>query len=421
MPAHGQPPTAAELGLMVGSRPAPDRLVTLANWQEPPFNRWAFQHFRELVPTARIARGDGPVAELPRAPRDLGRLRFASVDGGRTTLTGMLRATYTDAFLVLHRGAVVMERYFNGMEPATLHLLQSVSKSLTGTVAGILIARGVLDPHRPVTDYVSDLAGTSFAGATLRQVLDMRTGTKFSEEYTDLRAEIRQYEQVIGWRPLTDPQPADDLWSYIGTLDNAGPHGGPFEYRSILTDLLGWILESATGTRYAELMSRELWSRLGVEHDAEIALDPHGHPVADGGISVTLRDLARFGQAYLQGGRFNGARIVPATWVRDCWQGDDDTRAAFAPSPAAARHPNGMYRNQWWVRDTRNGVLLASGIHGQSVYVSLPTETVIVKLSTWPEALDLRFAGEHVRAFEAVAAALQRQASAAPRRPTSRK
>jgi hypothetical protein len=406
MPAHDQPPTAADIGLMRDSRPSPERLVTLANWQEPPFSRWAFQHFRELVPTATIARGEGPVAELPHAPRDIDSLRFASVSGAPTTVARMLTATYTDALLVLHRGAIVAERYFNGMTASTPHLLQSVSKSITGTVAGILIERGALDPAALVSDYVPDLAGTSFAGATLRQVLDMRTGTKFSEEYTDLKAEIRQYEQVIGWRPRTDPQPTDDLWSYICALSNARPHGAPFEYRSILTDLLGWILECAGGARYAELLSRELWARLGAEHDAEIAVDGHGHPVADGGISVTLRDLGRFGQAYLQGGFFNGSQIVPGAWVRDCWQGDDEAQAAFAASPQAARYPGGMYRNQWWVIDPVSGVYLASGIHGQSVFVHLPSETVVVKLSTWPEALDLRFAEEHVRAFEAIAAAL---------------
>ena len=406
MSDRSQPPTAADLGLMQGSRPSPERLVTLANWQEPPFNRWAFQHFRELVPTAPVSRGDGPVAELPRAPRVIDPLAFTSSNGESTTIARMLAATYTDAFLVLHRGAIVTEQYFNGMSPSTPHLLQSVSKSITGTVAGIFVERGLLDPARPVTDYVPDLTGTSFDGATLRQVLDMRTGTRFSEDYTDLKAEIRQYEQVIGWRPQTDPQPADDLWGYISTLGNARPHGAPFEYRSILTDLLGWILETVGGSRFAELLSRELWARLGAEHDAEIAVDPHGHPVTDGGISVTLRDLGRFGQAYLQGGVFNGSQLVPSAWVRDCWQSDDEARAAFAASPQAARYPGGMYRNQWWVKDTERGVFLASGIHGQSVFVSVPSETVVVKLSTWPEALDLSFAEEHVRAFEAIAAAL---------------
>ena len=408
MPSRTTPPTAAELGLMQGSRPPAERLVTLANWQDPPFSRWAFQHFRELTPTAPIARGDGPPSELARAPRNLGGLRLTVSGGRRTTLDRLLADTYTDGFLVLHRGAIVCERYANGMTPETLHLLQSVSKSIVGTLAGIFVSRGLLDPARPVTAYVADLAGTSFDGATVRQVLDMRTGTRFSEEYTDLRAEIRQYEQVIGWRPQTDPQTAGDLWEYICQLKNARPHGAPFEYRSILTDLLGWVLECVGGARLAELLGRELWSRLGAERDAEISLDGHGHPVADGGISVTLRDLGRFGQAYLQDGFVNGVQVVPADWVRDCRHGDDEAVAAFAASDSAERYPHGLYRDQWWVVDRRRGVLLASGIHGQAVYVDPPSQTVVAKLSTWPEALDLRRATDTVRAFAAIAARLRR-------------
>jgi CubicO group peptidase (beta-lactamase class C family) len=393
---------------MQGSRPPADRLVTLANWQGPPFSRWSFQHLRELTPTAPISRGDGAVTELPRAPRDLGALRLTMSTGRRTTLDRLLVATYTDGFLVLHRGAVVCEQYFNGMTPTTLHLLQSVSKSIVGTLAGIYVGRGLLDPAQPVTRYVPDLAGTSFEGATLRQVLDMRTGTRFSEEYTDPQAEIRQYEQVIGWRPQTDPQTAADLWDYICRLENARPHGAPFEYRSILTDLLGWILECAGGARLAELLGREVWSRLGAERDAEISLDGHGHAIADGGISVTLRDLARFGQAYLQEGSFGGEQIVPAAWVDDCRRGDAEAVAAFAASVSAPRYPRGLYRDQWWVVDRDRGTLLASGIHGQSVFVDPPSQTVVVKLSTWPAALDLELAADTVLAFVAIARRLAR-------------
>ena len=407
MARHAQPQTAAELGLMPGGRPTPDRLVTLANWQDPPFNRWAFQHLRELVPTARIDRGTGPVTRLPRETRDLDDLRFAAADGKTTTLAALLTATYTDAFLVLHRKRVVVEKYFNDMTPATPHLLQSVSKSITGTLAGIMIARGELDPAGLVTSYVPELAGTSWDGARLRNVLDMRTGTRFSEDYADLKAEVRQYEQVAGWRPQTDPQTADDLYSYIAGLENKEPHGGPFDYRSILTDLLGWIIESAGQARFADLLSRDLWARIGARHDAEVTVDGHGHPVTDGGISVTLRDLARFGQCYVARGRSSGRRVIPASWIDDSWRGDDETRAAFAGAPQAERFPGGLYRNQWWAPFPSRAVLLGSGIYGQSLYIDLAAEAVIVKFSTWPEALDLALAEQHVRAFRAVVAALR--------------
>ena len=154
MAPDAQPPTAAELGLMRGCRPAPDKLVTLANWQDPPFNRWAFQHVRELVPSVRIPCGDGPVSELPRQPRAMGGLRFVSTRGKTTTLADMLAATFTDAVLVLHGGRNVLEEYFNDMSASTPHLLQSVSKSITGTLVGILVERGELDAHESITRYV---------------------------------------------------------------------------------------------------------------------------------------------------------------------------------------------------------------------------------------------------------------------------
>jgi CubicO group peptidase (beta-lactamase class C family) len=411
MARHAPPQTAAELGLMPGGRPAFDRLVTLANWQDPPFNRWAYQHFRELVPTARVDRGTGPVTRLPRETRDLDGLRFAAAGGETTTLAALLAATYTDAFLVLHHGRVVFEQYFNGMTPATPHLLQSVSKSITGTLAGIMTARGELDPGELVTAYVPELAGTSWDGARLREVLDMRTGTRFSEDYADLKAEVRQYEQVVGWRPQTDPQTADDLYSYIAGLENVRPHGGAFDYRSILTDLLGWIIEAAGRDRFADLLSRDLWARIGAERDAEVAVDGHGHPVTDGGISVTLRDLARFGQCHVAKGRCAGRRVIPASWIDDSWRGNDETRIAFAGAPQAERFPGGLYRNQWWAPFPSRAVLLGSGIYGQSLYIDLAAEAVIVKFSTWPEALDLKLADMHLRAFEAVVAALRRAAA----------
>src|SRR5215469_18825998 len=130
---------------MTGAPPIPPgRLVTLANWQEPPFNRWAFQHIRELIPTARIRRGRQPGLRLPRAEQDLSGISVRTA-AGELTLAQLLAQTYTDGFLVLHRGRIVTEQYFNGLAPDVPHLLMSVSKSVTSTVAGTLAGRGVLD------------------------------------------------------------------------------------------------------------------------------------------------------------------------------------------------------------------------------------------------------------------------------------
>jgi CubicO group peptidase (beta-lactamase class C family) len=299
----------------------------------------------------------------------------------------MLADTSTDGFLVLHRGAIVTELYENGMSPAGVHLLQSVSKSVAGSVAAILAGRGELDPEEQVVHYLPELAGGSFEGATLRHLLDMRTGTRFSEVYDDPGSDIRLYEPVIGWCPPTGPLAAPDTWAYIATLENERRHGEIFEYRSILTDLLGWLLERVGGVPYADLVSRELWGRIGAEQDAEITVDRHGCALADGGMSAALRDLGRFGQMILEGGRVDGEQIVPVEWIEDTRRGGDDaSRSAFGRSDEGAKRPRWSYRNKWWVLDPDRGTIAALGIHGQTIYVDPEAELVGVKLSTWPVA-----------------------------------
>src|SRR5579862_6315750 len=282
-------------GLMSGAPPfGPRRLVTLEHWQDPPGNRWSFQHVREIIPSARIRRGEAAPWQLPEHPIALMEVGLPSSVKQRT-VGELLGSSHTDGFLVLHRGRIVTEHYENAMSPDTPHLLMSVSKSITAAVAGILVGRGRLSPDAEVTSILPELGGTSFAGATVQQLLDMRTGTLFDENYENLQADVRVYEQVYLWRPRVDAELPPDALSYFATLHNDGPHGGPFRYRSILTDVLAWVLERAGGARFHELISRELWMPMGAEFDAEVTLDAHGNPMADGGISATLRDLGRFG------------------------------------------------------------------------------------------------------------------------------
>jgi CubicO group peptidase (beta-lactamase class C family) len=387
---------------MAGVPPFPEQsLVTLANWQDPPFNRWSFQHIRELIPTARIARAAAP-DPLPRAERDVLGFRFSYGDG-ELTVAEMLEETYTDGFLVLHQGRVVAEHYFNGMAPDVPHLLMSVSKSVTSAVAGVLGGRGLLRVSAAVEEIVPELGGTSFEGATVQDLLDMRAGTRFDESYDNPEADVRTYERVYLWRPDNgDPRPADAL-GYFATLQNDGPHGGPFRYRSILTDVLAWVIERAAGVRLHELISRELWQPMGAEFDAEITLDGHGNPMADGGICASLRDLARFGQLYLEGGR----GIVPKDWIEDTIRGAPDGARAFAEGDDSPGYPPGAhYRNCWWIRDPGVPFYQASGINGQNIFVHVPSQTVVAKFSTWPTALNLA-AGVTTQAALAISNALQ--------------
>lgn len=350
--------------------------ITLANWQDPRHTVWSYRHVRELIPTARIRRG-GSASPLHAGA------------GSRSGLAAerILADDTVDGLIAVHDGEVVLEEYRRGMEPDDVHLLQSVSKSITGTLAGILVERGQLVPADPVTSYIPELTGTSFDGASVRDLLDMRAGTLFDETYDDPASDIRASEAQFGWAP--GARPAPDAVAYLAGLRNHRPHGGRFEYRSILTDVLGLVLERAAGTgaSFAEVLGRELWDPMGAETDAYVTVDAEGFAVADGGICVSLRDLARFGRLVLDGGVVDGREIVPAEWLQDTLAGGDDSADAFAPDEHSAELPGGHYRNQWWVPAGRR-VFVGRGIHGQFLFVDRGTRTVIALLSTWPTSLD---------------------------------
>jgi CubicO group peptidase (beta-lactamase class C family) len=392
--------------LMKGSPPPERDRVTLANWQDPPYNRWAFSHLRELVPTQRISRGRGPVRALVSEHRSLGGVPVRRVNGEGADVDEILEDTYTDAVVVVYRGHVVLERYWGETQPDTPHLIMSISKSIVSCVAANLHAQGLLDPTRLVTDFVPELTDSGYAGAAIRDVLDMRSGVKFSEDYTDRNAEVRVIEHAMGWRPARDDVP-DGMYAYLTTLERSGEHGGVFNYRSCETDVLGWVCERAAGTRMADLTSELVWSAMGAEFDAEITCDRIGTAIHDGGICAAARDVARFGAMLLAGGHANDHQVVPAKWLDTAWAVDADIRGAFRSSASGPYLPGGWYRNQFWFVPRQHGdVLLCLGINGQMVYVSRGTGTVAVKLSSWPDAQSPAMLHDTLLMFDAIGAAL---------------
>jgi CubicO group peptidase (beta-lactamase class C family) len=273
--------------------------VTLSNWLEPPFNRVAFQHVRELVPTAPIRNSGGTVNRLRYALQPLDDVVFTIADGSSKRWGDHLADTYCDAVVVVHGGKIVFERYFDGMTDDTLHLLMSVSKSFCGALLGISIGRGLIDPDALVCNVAPEFAGTSIEGATVQQLIDMTAGTDFVEDYGLYDdpagdAPLIEYERHAGYRPLGDRQPIGTLGQFA-TLGTAFEHGSRFDYRSPLTNVAARVIEIVNDERYPDVVSRHLWDALGQEHDADIMLDPLGHPVVEGGMSCSARDLARSG------------------------------------------------------------------------------------------------------------------------------
>jgi len=339
-------------------------VVPLSSWQVGPWNRWAYQHVQEVVPTV-------PVRCDPARHRDL------PVELSLTDLGEELRQTaYVDGVAVLRDGVFVLERYADGMEPDTLHLSQSVGKSVLGLLVGILAEGGVLDPKAQVTEYVPEVAGSGYERATIQHLLDMTAAIDFVEDYA---GDFWRYDIACGWHP---PHPDVGAKSILEFLPTIGPaswrHGQRFHYATPNTDLLGFAAERASGTPLGELIARDLWTPLGPEFDAQITVDPAGTAAIGGGFCATLRDYTRLGALVAE----NGRGIVPQSWVARLGEGDP---SAFADTTSKERSGADGYSNQWWRRDGRP---TARGIHGQLITVDRSANVVITILSSWPDATD---------------------------------
>jgi CubicO group peptidase (beta-lactamase class C family) len=191
----------------------------------------------------------------------------------------------------------------------------------------------------------------------------------------------------------------------MATMRKAGPHGVTFHYVSTNTDVLGWIIERVSGIDFATLLSREIWQPMGAEFDAYITLDRLGAPATDGGLCVTTRDLARFGQLHLQQGTMNGRRIVPESWIRDFRRNGD--AAAWDRGNFAPIMPGCHYRSKWYtdLQDPHRPCF-GLGIHGQSVFFDPVASVVIAKHSSHPVAVDDKFFDDMRCGFSAIAHAL---------------
>jgi CubicO group peptidase (beta-lactamase class C family) len=384
--------------------------VTLDNWQTAAQIGWTFCHIAEIFPTAIISRGAEPAAPLHRSPEPLSDLPCPDADGSPSTVGAVMAATNTDGWMVLRGDRIFAEEYAGAMGPATLHLLMSVSKSVVGIVVGALVGKDVLNVEEQVTAYVPELEQTGYRGATVRHLLDMRSGIAFSEDYLDPAAGVRVLEQAVGWAPRRTPNVPTTLRGFLLTLRQGSSHGGPFDYRSCETDVLGWVCEAAAGKRFPELASELLWSRLGVDFDANIGVDSEGSGMFDGSISAALCDLARFGVMIAQNGMsLRNHQVLPEAWIEDSFAGGPDSRQAFTSSVNETLMPGGMYRNQFWFPWPDRHVLLCLGIHGQMVFVHRETGLVAVKVSSWPTPQDPWKLFSTLAAFDAINAEMTPQ------------
>jgi CubicO group peptidase (beta-lactamase class C family) len=398
------------LGWMVGSPPPPDRLIRFADasFTRFPRTRWSFAHMRQLMPTSVVARQEAPAFVLPRQERDdLDAVTFETL-GARVPMTWAesLAANFTDGIVVLHRGRVVYERYVGVMTPHTPHIAFSVTKSFVATVAAMLIHDGVLDENATITRYLPELDGGGFGDATVTQLLDMTTGVDYVEDYTDDNSSIWSLSRAGGFRPRPQGYSGPETFcEYIQTLQKATAHGERFAYKTVNTDTLAWVLRRATGRTLSELLREHLWSRLGVEQDAYFTVDSTGVEFAGGGLNLTLRDMARFGEMMRLDGRFNGQQIVPSAVIATIRAGGNREHFALAGYTLL---PGWSYRAMWWITHNGHGAYTARGIHGQAIYIDPAAEMVIARFASHPLGANVNLDPISLPAYHALAAHLRR-------------
>jgi CubicO group peptidase (beta-lactamase class C family) len=362
-------------------------------WQDGPLNRWAFQHMSDFLTTHDIYAY--PSQCISNTIGNLIDDIDINVDERILKLSNLLEETHTDSIVVLRNGNVVYERYFNGMKADSVHLLQSVSKSILGVLYARMIDKGVIDPEQRMGYYLPELNSSVFGSATVAQALDMRVALNFSEDYASPYSEMTRLDRACGWK-TNSTEEYQTLRSFLLSLTPSisdvtktrVEHGSEFQYCSATTDVLAWLIAHVTSVPYSELLERELWRPMGAKCNANITVDSEGLAVGNGGISCTTRDMALFGQVILNGGKAqNGEQVIPTEWIKQTYSGD-------------------QYKNQWWVninpKPRGSKEIHARGIYGQYLWLDYETNTVVAKFSSDPVAKNSPKFGMHVALFRSI-------------------
>ncbi len=377
-----------QLGWMQGSPPPEDKIIRAEDqsYAQFPQWRWSVCHFRQLLPSVNVSKGLANSNPLPiKLDPNIDSLSFTPIGSDKAmTWKESLSANYTDGIIVLHKGVIVYEDYFGALTPEGQHGAMSVTKSVVGTIGATLVAQGLIQAEKRVAHYLPELNKSAFADATVEQLLDMTTGIRFNEDYSDPNADI--WKHSAAGSPL--PKPADfngprSYYEFLEGVEPQGKHGEAFGYKTANTDALGWLISRVTRKPLNQLLSELIWSQIGAEQDAYFMVDSIGTPFAGGGFNAGLRDMARFGQMILQEGYYNNKQILPKSAIDSIRQGGDPLKFKKA---GYSLLKDWSYKNMWWVSHNEHGAFAARGVYGQTIYIDPKAQMVLVRFASYPIA-----------------------------------
>ena len=398
-----------KLGWMKGFPPPKDKIISAidGSFFRFPALRYSVCHMRQFMPTTVVEAAKTKQYKFKeKYDNAINTLSFFPLNSSESmTWEESLSKNYTDGILILHKGKIVYEKYFGELKPDGVHAAMSVSKTLTGTLGALLVEEGKLDENNTGADYVPELKGSAFGDATIRQILDMTTGLNYSEDYSNPKAEIWAFSSAGNpfSKPVASNAPSN-YYEYLETVQKQGEHGYVFAYKTINTDVLGWIIASVTGKTIPELLSERIWKPLGTRIDGYYQIDGAGIAFAGGGFSA---NMAMFGEMIRKMGKFNKKQILPVELIEDIM--NKGSQEAFNKSVYANTLKNWSYRNMWWKTNNEHGAFAARGVHGQTIYIDPKAEMVIVRFASHPEAKNSKIDPTSLPAYQAVAEYLMKK------------
>ncbi len=383
--------------VMEGTPPTRDSQATMKNYRDYPFSGWTFQNMGAPLNVVMVPRG-GDIAELNQSLNHaLGKKIFKDKTGTEMTLEDLFRVHYARGMILIQGDKVLYEKYFDGFGPHKQHIWFSMSKSLASAALGVLVEQGQIDIKKSPAHYIPELKNSGFERVTIQNLLDMATSIDFKETYTDMTSDFALKYAVamnMGWLPgARDAQPEnteiygvhDFLSKYVKPNTQLEP-GTDFDYNSSNADVIGWLISRVSGQPYEQFISEQIWSKLGMEHDAYFTVDRAFMPVVTGGMNSTLRDAARFALMIRDEGRVKNKQLIPSTWINSALNIDEKLKSHMTANPKYGEESWEAYHNMWWILDGEKGEFCATGIHGQVIYINRSKNTVMVWFSNQPGA-----------------------------------
>lgn len=376
--------------IMKGSPPPIEYQVTLDNWRKYPFNSWSFVNVRNLIPTSPIYNNPDKEVILQKQLIDIDDL---VIDHKNTSykLKEIFKICDTDAFLVMHKGKIKFEFYDKFTRFNTPHIIFSVSKSLTSLLTGILVEKKVININNYISHILPETKGTAYEDATVRNVLDMSIASGFIEDYTGQAEIFKKYRSSTGWDlPETNStQTVKGLHDFLCSMPKSNQkHGKKYHYCSPHSDLLGWIIERASGENYSKIMADLLFKKAGINHEANVTVDKWGASRAAGGISVSPYDLLLLSELVRNHGSNKNGQVIPAAWIEDFVNNKNNN--SYLNQDNLERFPNGNYRSKWYQTGFKDNEYCAIGIHGQNIWINPQKEITIVRMSSASDPINIK-------------------------------